>query len=229
MKIIEREGKSTPKIIEAFMKEFNLTLNDFKFEVIDKGTSSFLNLFGSKPAKIKFTLADSTESIQNFTEELLQKMNCSFGKVQTEIKDNTYLVKILNAKDPGHIIGKEAKLLDSIQHILNQMVNKQEKSNYRVRLDVDGYRGRRKEALVSKVKSIAEKVKTRNKSITLEPMHAANRRIVHRFIEKDNSVKTMTVGQGEFKRVVILPAGQAKPTNAKRKTSKNRKPKLPLS
>ena len=43
MKIIEREGKTTSKVIESFMKEFNLTLDDFKFEVIEKGSSSFLN------------------------------------------------------------------------------------------------------------------------------------------------------------------------------------------
>jgi len=227
MKIIEREGKTTPRIIEAFMKEFNVTLDDFKFEVIDKGTTSFLNLFGSKPARIKFTLADSTESVHNFTEELLKKMNCAYGKIDTTIDDDTYLIKIIDAQDPGHIIGKEAKLLNSIQHILNQVVNRQEKSRYRVRVDVDGYRERRKDALLKKVRSITEKVKKRDKSITLEPMHAANRRIVHQFVETDPQIKTMTVGQGEFKRVVILPANKAKakskPSHARKRPHKNRK------
>jgi len=223
MKIIEREGKTTSKVIESFMKEFNITLDDFKFEVIEKGSSSFLNLFGSKPAKLKFIMPDSTEVMQNFTEELLRRMRCTYGKINIALNDKTYLVEIKDAKDPGHIIGKEAKLLDSIQHLLNQMINKQEKNNYRVRLDVDGYRNRRKAALLNKVKLIAEKVKKREKSITMEPMHSANRRIVHKFIEKDAKVKTMTVGQGEFKRVVILPANQSRPSHAKRKPNKNRK------
>jgi len=223
MKIIEREGKTTSKVIESFMKEFNITLDDFKFEVIEKGSSSFLNLFGSKPAKLKFIMPDSTEVMQNFTEELLRRMRCTYGKINIALNDKTYLVEIKDAKDPGHIIGKEAKLLDSIQHLLNQMINKQEKNNYRVRLDVDGYRNRRKTALLNKVKLIAEKVKKREKSITMEPMHSANRRIVHKFIEKDAKVKTMTVGQGEFKRVVILPANQSRPSHAKRKPNKNRK------
>ena len=91
------------------------------------------------------------------------------------------------------------------------MINKQEKKQLRVIVDVEKYRERRKTALLGKVKNAAEKVKKRGKSITMEPLHAANRRIVHQFIERDKKVRTMTIGEGEFKRVVIFPASQNKP------------------
>lgn len=223
MKVIEREGKSTSKIIESFMKEFDLTLNDFKFEVIEKGSSSFLNLFGSKPAKLKFTYTEkSNQQLEDFTKELLYKMGFKYGELEITTTDKIYNIEIKNAAEAGHIIGKDAKLLDSIQYLLNQLVNKAQESDFRVRLDVDGYRDRRKEALIKKVGSIAEKVKKRDKSFTLEPMHSANRRVVHQFVEKHPELKTMTVGKGEFKRVIILPANQSKP-----KPQKNRRPRRP--
>ena len=219
MKIIEREGKSTSKVIEKFMKEFDLTLDDFKFEVLEKGSTSFLNLFGSKNARIKFTFSDSSQYLVDFTKELLNKMDFSYGNVQIKTTGKIHNIEIMKAVDAGHIIGKDAKLLDSIQYLLNQLVNRSPDSNYKVQLDVDGYRDRRQDALLKKVSSISVKVKKRKKSITLEPMHSAHRRIVHQFIEKEPELKTLTVGRGEFKRVVILPADQELP-----KTSNTKKP-----
>ena len=209
MRELVKEGKSTSAIINEFMKEFNLKLDDFKFEVIEEGSGGFLKLFGSKPTKIKFFLTDVSEKIKEFTEGILGRMNVEFESIQVNLEDGHYNVHIGGSKDPGFIIGKEGKLLDSLQHLLNQMINKAEKKKFRIRLDVDGYRKRREDALIEKVRSISSKVKQRGKSITMEPLHAANRRIVHQFIEKDKSLHTMTIGEGEIKRVVILPANRS--------------------
>jgi len=223
MKIIEREGKTTSKVIESFMNEFDLTLNDFKFEVVEKESSRLFGLLGSKPARLKFTFSEINEGIKEFTEELFKKLDFSYGELSLSESDTNFNLEIKDARDPGHIIGKEAKLLDSIEYLLNQIANKQGKPGKRISLDVDGYRERRKEALLKKVKSVAEKVKKRGKSITLEAMHAGNRRIVHQYIENEPKLKTMTIGKGEFKRVVILPADQNKPAETKRRTVKKSK------
>jgi len=211
MKIIEKEGKSTSEIIANFMQEYKMDLDNFKFEVIKKGSPGFLHLFGSTPTKIRFLIPDVQEQLKNYTETLLSMMNVSSSNIDITYKDKAYFVDITGVDNAGFIIGKEAKLLDSIQHLLNQMINKQEKKQLRVKVDVDKYRERRKTALLGKVKNAAEKVKKRGKSITMEPLHAANRRIVHQFIERDKKVRTMTIGEGEFKRVVIFPASQNKP------------------
>ncbi len=210
MKTIERKGKSTSTIIAAFMKEFNYSLDDFKFEVTDEGKSGFLKLFGGKPAKVNFMVSDVSDKMTAYTRKFLQLINTECGDVTVKVKDNTYFISILKTKDAGFLIGKDARFLDSMQHLLNQMINKAEKKQYRIVLDVDGYRERRLEALSGKVKSIAEKVKATGRSITLEPLHAAHRRIVHQLVEKDPDIRTMTIGEGEFKRVVILSATKGK-------------------
>ncbi len=224
MKIIEKEGKSTSKIIAEFMEEHKLKLEDFKFEVIEKGSSGFLNLFGSKPTKIKFILPDIADDIRNYTKQLLEHLTADYENLEVNFKDNTYFIKISSSKNPGFLIGKEAKLLDSIQHIINQMINKKEKKQLRIQVDVNDYRKRRNNTLIEKVNSLKDKVKKRGKSITLEPLNAANRKIVHKIIEKDKDLKTMTIGDGEFKRVVILPPN-TEIKEKKRNNAQRRKPR----
>lgn len=256
-------GKSTSKIISDFMQEHNLGLNDFKFEVVEEGSSGFLGLFGSKPTTIKFTYKESKahlikpkvqnvvkgskkndkkikknivkknrlkkESTTNsnpediikmtkeFTQGILAKMNITSGDVEVTQDNGIFYVTINNSKDAGFIIGKEAKLLDSFQHLLNQMINKAEKKNIQVIIDVDGYRDRRKKALVEKVDSIAKRVKETGRSYTFEPLHAGNRKVVHQQIEKDSALRTRTIGDGSRKRVVILPANKTKQGQKKSK------------
>jgi len=205
MKTIEKEGKSTSSIISNFMKENNLKLEDFKFEVIQEGSKGFLSLFGTKTTKVQFFILDTKEELIKFTKNILNLMDIKFSSIQVITGDNIFFIDIQGVDNPGSLIGKSAKLLDSIQYIINQMINKKEKKQLFVKVDVNGYRERRKNALIKKVKSISEKVKTKGKSITLEPLHASNRRIVHKFIEKDKYLKTMTIGKGDYKRIVILP------------------------
>lgn len=206
MKEILREGKSTSKIIESFMAENDLKLEDFKFDVVEEGSSGFLNLFGGKPTKVMFTIPDVSDQISKFTKGVIEKLNVQYSELKIVNKDKTYFVEVCGVKDPGFLIGKDARLLDSMQHLINQMINKQERKQIKLRIDVDGYRQRRKDALMEKISAIAEKVKQRDKSITLEPLPASNRRLVHQFIEKDKDLRTMTIGDGEYKRVVILPS-----------------------
>ena len=253
-------GKSTSKIISEFMKEHTLELNDFKFEVVEEGSSGFLGLFGSKPTTIKFIYKESkahltktrvksapksdkkiqkkprkktsvkkTASVsdskpediikmtKDFAQGIITKMNITSGDVEVTQKDSTYYVTINNSKDAGFIIGKEAKLLDSFQHLLNQMVNKAEKKKIQIIIDVDGYRERRMKALLEKVDSLSKKVVETGRSYTLEPLASANRKVVHQHIEKNNKLRTRTIGDGSRKRVVILPANKS--------TNKNNKPK----
>jgi len=247
-------GKSTSKIISEFMKKNGLELNDFKFEVVEEGSSGFMGLFGSKPTTIKFIYEESKvrskrsipknktvnsrkavkkprtkkqiaiknintpdiiKMTRDFAEGILAKMNIETGKIDVSQKDGIFYVTINNSKDAGFIIGKEAKMLDSFQHLLNQMVNKAEKKKIQIILDVDGYRDRRLKALLEKVDNLSKKVIETGKSYTLEPLHSSNRKAIHQHIEKNSKLRTRTIGEGSRKRVVILPATKSKPTNRK--------------
>jgi len=206
MKTLIREGKSTQTIISEFMKENNYSLDDFKFEVIEKGSAGFLHLFGSKPTKIQFTILDTNDFVRDYVTSFLNHMKIDFGDIKIEERGKSSLfINIMEVKDAGFLIGKGANFINSVQLLLSQMINKKAKRAIKISLDVDGYREKKKEALLRKVKAISESVKKKKKSITLEPMNAANRRHIHQFLEKEKSIKIITVGDGEFKRIVLLP------------------------
>lgn len=206
METLIKEGKSTQTIIAEFMKENNYSLDDFKFEVIEKGAGGFLNIFGSKPTKIQFIVPDITDVIRDYVNNFLTYMKIEFSDIKIHERTKTsFSINIVGVKDAGFLIGKGAGFIDSVQLLLSQMINKKAKRAIQISLDVDSYRTKKKEALLRKVKAIAETVKTKQKSITLEPMNSANRRQIHQFLEKEKSIKTITVGDGEFKRIVLLP------------------------
>ena len=73
MRNIIKEGKSTSVIISAFMKESNLKLDDFKFEVIEEGSKGFLGLFGTQPTKVKIILPDVGEKIKDYIKNNIEK------------------------------------------------------------------------------------------------------------------------------------------------------------
>ena len=217
MKIIEREGKTTSSVIADFMKEFDLTLDNFRFKVTDEGSSGFLRLFGSKPVKIQFILPDITDDIKEITEKMLRLLNVSYKDITVKEGKNIYLVDISDVQEAGFLIGKSAKLLDSLQHILSQMLNKKYKKQVKLSIDVNNYRERKRASLISKLKDIVKKVKFQNKSFTFEPLNSADRKIIHKFVEKEKDLRTMTIGDGNLKKVVVMPVNKDK----KRRESKN--------
>lgn len=223
MKTIEREGKSTSSVISGFMKEFNLQLEDFKFEVIDEGKKGFLGLFASKPTLIRFSMQDEKDTVEDLLSGLLKHMGVEYNGLKITNNGNQYHIELKEVKDAGFIIGKEARILDAVQHVLNQIVNKAEKKQMKIEIDVDGYRERKKQQLLEKLKNVTERIKKNGRSFTFEPMQANRRKLIHQFVEKDKTLHTMTIGRGESKRVVISLAGQKnQQRNNKRPVRNNR-------
>jgi spoIIIJ-associated protein len=106
----------------------------------------------------------------------------------------------------GILIGKHGRTLESLQILINRMVNKRVKKGIRVILDVDDYRKRRAESMVQMAQRLGEKVKRTGYSQTVGPFSAYDRRIIHLTIKEDPSLKTESLGEGELKKVRIIPA-----------------------
>jgi spoIIIJ-associated protein len=105
----------------------------------------------------------------------------------------------------GLLIGKKGQNLEALEHLLRRMVGKQLRRSVRLEVDIGGYRERRVTALESKATSMASRVKSSGKEMQVEPLSAAERRIVHLALVGDPQVKTYTVGDGDLKSVVIAP------------------------
>jgi len=113
----------------------------------------------------------------------------------------------VSGDDLGILIGRRGSTLASLQYILNLIVGKQVGHRVSYGVDVDGYRRRREEALVSLARRMADRVRGTGRSVTLEPMPPNERRIVHITLAEDPEVMTVSIGEGEARKVAITPSG----------------------
>lgn len=111
----------------------------------------------------------------------------------------------LNERDQNALIGRRGETLDSLQFLLNLIVGRQVDLWTRVIVDVEGYRLRRKFALINLARRTADQVQARNQAIPLEAMPPYERRIIHMTLAEHPSVVTESSGVEPDRRVVVLP------------------------
>ena len=114
----------------------------------------------------------------------------------------------ITGEDSGLLIGRKGETLRALQFIVNLMVrNRAGEMNSRVVLDIEKYRERRNESLRAMAVRVAERVVASGKGIALEPMSAAERRVVHMALADHPRVTTQSAGSGEERKVTIMPKG----------------------
>lgn len=113
----------------------------------------------------------------------------------------------IEGEDLGLLIGRRGATLSALQYLVNVMVTRKLASRVLVTVDVEHYHRRREESLQNLALRMADRVRQSRRPITLEPMPAAERRIIHLALVENQFVQTLSVGQGEERKVVIRPRG----------------------
>ncbi len=106
--------------------------------------------------------------------------------------------------DLGILIGRKGQTLASLQYMTNLIVNKKSGSQTAVTVDVEGYKARRYESLRNLAMRMGDRVRTSGQTVTLEPMSAAERRIIHMALQDFQDITTQSVGEGESRKVSII-------------------------
>jgi spoIIIJ-associated protein len=125
------------------------------------------------------------------------------GKVEI-LSDEIPLDLDIKGDDLGILIGRRGQTLASLEYITKLMVVGRLKAWVPLAIDVAGYRKRRRDSLQRLALYLAEQVKSRRRAITMEPMPADERRIVHLTLADNPDVTTQSMGEGENRKVVIL-------------------------
>ncbi len=120
----------------------------------------------------------------------------------------------VNGDDLGLLIGRRGSTLAALQYMVNVMVNRKMRSRVLVNIDAEHYKRRREEALQGLARRMADRVRQTGRSVTLEPMPAAERRIVHLTLTEDEGVTTGSTGEGESRKVVIYSRRPRRPPRA---------------
>ena len=154
------------------------------------------------------TVEDQAEIISEFLRGLVDAYGLTGEIEQEQIDDETIELQVVG-EDLGLLIGPKGQTLMAIQDLSRTVVQRQAAGTHhgRVRLDVSGYRQRRREALARFATSIADEVKASGVQKGLEPMNAADRKVVHDTVNEIEGVRTVSEGEDQRRRVVILPEG----------------------
>lgn len=185
-----KEESKNEKIIEKRIPKM-VNENEFKRE----------NTSNTTPKKIN---KNAPEIAKQFLSDIFQKMKIDV-EINCKLNEKDNLLIELNGKDIGVIIGKRGQTLDSLQYLVNLVINKGEYSYMSVSIDTEDYRERRKKSLENLAINLSKKVKKTNKKVILEPMNPYERRIIHSKLQNDRFVVTHSEGEEPFRYVVISP------------------------
>lgn len=204
MKSVETIGKTVEDAIEKALNDLQTTKEKVQVEIIDEGSKGILNIIGKREAKVKVTLKkDYVLEARNFLKKIFDAMNLDIEIKIKEVDKNLFVN--LYGKNIGLLIGYRGETLDSLQYLVNLVVNKEhEEGKYkRVVLDTENYRAKREETLRRLAFKIGKRVKEEHKCFKLEPMNPYERRIIHSALQNDKYVRTYSEGEEPHRRVVV--------------------------
>ena len=141
-------------------------------------------------------------AIKTFLSGLLQQMECE-AEVKVFEKEPHHYKVYLEGEKLGQLIGRRGETLDAIQQLTNYSVNRGNGSRVRVHVDAENYRAKREESLESLARKMAVKVVKFGRSMTLEPMNAYERHVIHTALQDHPRVTTYSTGTEPNRRVVI--------------------------
>ncbi len=119
--------------------------------------------------------------------------------------DKDHLTLKISGGNAGILIGRKGQTLDAMQFLTDKIINRKSEARVRVKVDVEGYTETRKSNLRHLAVKMAEKAKKTGRPATINQMSAQDRRIVHLALKDDNRVRTQSMGDGYYRRLVIFP------------------------
>ena len=146
---------------------------------------------------------EKSEQIRTFLSGLLEHMDAKAEVKVYEVEKNRYKV-ILEGEKLGALIGRRGETLDAIQQLTNYSINRGgESKRARVQIDAENYREKRKESLERLAQKVAGKVVKYRRNVTLEPMNAYERHVIHTALQDTQYITTFSIGTEPNRRVVV--------------------------
>ena len=206
MEGIEITAATVEQAIEKAEAQLGLNRDQFEVEIVKEEKSDILGAKGEE-ALIRVTPVtppekDAAKVVTEILDTLLGLLGVT-GKVEV-LSDEIPLALDIKGDDLGILIGRRGQTLACLEYITKLIVVGRLKTWLPLSVDVAGYKERRRDSLQRLALYLAEQVKSRRHSITMEPMPADERRIVHLTLADNPDVTTQSIGEGEDRKVVIL-------------------------
>lgn len=225
-KSIISEGKTTNEAIEKGLKQLNVSRDRVDIKVLEnEDKRSFFSILAPRIVKVELTLKEpkvntkkevkprkeivlteeeqekAEKNIKIFMDELLK--NLPEDTTYEVIKQSEAIFVNISSDNLGFLIGYRGETLYAFQNVLSAIAGKGIDNKVRVILDIQGYKEKRKKTLEDLAQKVASTVIKTKKSVTLEPMQAFERKIIHSKLQENNKVETMSIGEEPHRRIVI--------------------------
>lgn len=216
------EGNTTNEAIEKGLKELNVSKECVEIKVLEKTEKrSFFSILTPRVVSVELTVKEGAEvkpkekvavskadievaenKIKSFLDPFIEKMEEK--EIQYDIfEKDGFLNVVLTGKEINFLIGYRGDVLNSMQTIISSIANRNAKTKVRVLLDIQGYRKAREKTLEELAEKVSKTVIKKGKSITLEPMSSYERKIIHSKLQDSSKVKTYSIGEEPYRKVVI--------------------------
>jgi len=222
MKFLETEGKTVEEAISKACEELKVSRDQLEIEVLSEGSGGFLGLMGGKKAQIRATLKESPppssgppsappRASGNPVAETARKTLTDILKLlemETTVdlqEDEERVLLTIRGDGSGLLIGRKGQTLDALEYLVNKIVHKGAEDKKRIVVDTENYRSRREQSLVRLAHRLAEKAKRLGRPVTISPMNAHDRRIIHLALQDDGELRTRSTGSGLYRKLIISP------------------------
>jgi len=203
---IEISAATVEQAIEKAEAQLGLSRDQFEVEIVREGKSGIL---GAESEEVLIRVNPITLPVEDAVRVVVEILDTLLGLLgvtgEVEIlSDEIPLDLDINGDDLGILIGRRGQTLASLEYITKLMLVGRLKAWIPLTIDVAGYRKRRRDSLQRLALYLAEQVKSGQRAITMEPMPADERRIVHLTLADNPDVTTQSMGEGEDRKVVVL-------------------------
>ncbi len=193
----EPSREPAKKPVKKDTKEQARELVEETFQSVDKPSST-----KSAPVDLEKPMAIGMEALKRLVDFISDG-----ASIKVESKEQRLLYKV-DGGNSGLLIGKRGQTLEAMQYLVEKIVNKQSEQRVRVLVDVEGYLKTRKQNLQKMATRMAEKAQKTQKPVTIGQMNAYDRRTVHVQLKNNRAVRTQSVGDGYYRKLIIFPKKQ---------------------
>jgi spoIIIJ-associated protein len=234
MNYVEAEGDTIDKAIENALKQLGVERDKITVDILSEGKKGILG-FGSQKARIRAALRKSAIDLEVSglpSEHVEERPPVTVEAAAIGQKAKQVLTEILNlmgidaevelrmgeksdetvvdirAEDSGLLIGRKGQTLEALQYLVSRIAGERGATEGpHIVVDIENYRQRRRKSLEDMALRLGEKAKRQRKTVTVDALSAADRRIIHAALQDDPWVTTKSLGQGSYRRLLIIPEG----------------------
>lgn len=212
-KTLERTGRTVDEAIELAILELGVGRDEVEVDVLSQGRTGILGI-GSEPARVRVSVITGSAAGASAALRVVTDLIEALGVDATPTirssgsgpEDPTVID--IQGEDAGLIIGRRGETLRALQYVVNIVRGRQDEEPTPVVVDVEQYRGRREKQLGALASRMAERAISGGRPVALEPMSAADRRVIHMALADDKGVTTESSGEGAQRHIVITPTGE---------------------